>query len=45
MNGWNTLQEELVEVGSVRQFKGRLDSAWLAVCGEDSVKCEVEEMV
>lgn len=35
MNGWNKLSEEAVKVEAVRNLKGKLDSAWLAVFWED----------
>lgn len=36
VNDWKKLFDEVVEVWSVRKFKGRLDNAWAAVFGEDS---------
>lgn len=37
LNGWNKLPKEVIEVGTVREFKGGLDNAWLSVFVEDSV--------
>lgn len=37
VNCWNKLPEEVVVVGAGCEFKGRLDSAWLAVFGEEIV--------
>lgn len=28
----------------MREFEGRLNNVWLAVFGEDSVKCRAEEV-
>lgn len=38
VNERNELLEEVVEVGPVRDFKGRLDNMWLFVFGEDSMQ-------
>lgn len=37
MNGLKRISEEVVEVGSVREFKGRLNIEWLEEFGSDSV--------
>lgn len=37
VNDWNKLPEEAVEVGSMREFKRRLDIAWISVFGQDRV--------
>lgn len=37
VNDWIKLPEEKVELGSLGDFKGRLDNVWLAVLGNDSV--------
>lgn len=42
VNGWNRTPEEVVEMGSVCEFKERLDNVWLTVFGEGSVTCGVE---
>lgn len=36
MGSWNMLPEVL-ELGSVREFQGRLDDAWLSIFEEDSL--------
>lgn len=33
---WKKLLEEVVEVGSLREFKGRLDNVWSSALGEGS---------
>lgn len=40
MNGWDKLPEEVVQMGSERQSKGKLENGWLAVFGEDTVLIE-----
>lgn len=38
VSDWSELQEKAVEMGSVLEFKGRLDDFWLSVLGEDSLR-------
>lgn len=36
VSAWNKPPEEVGDVGSVREFKGRLDNVWLSVFGAES---------
>lgn len=42
VSGWNKFPEEVIVVGSMCAFKGRIHDVWLAVFGEESVNFEVE---